>query len=138
MRGRGGSLSSGVVPFVERVRDYLMAMKLKDVLADPDAFEWSLWLYLPREDPWSPESEAMVLDTDDLAPDEDDPPEAIEAGMKSALGIQTVQDLVVGVPNTPQDRFAAFAYYHVMDAAIQDHQLAEWKARYRDRPGMGP
>jgi hypothetical protein len=77
-----------------------------------------------------------VLDTDDLAPDEDDPPEAIEAGMKWALGIQQVQQLVPGVPNTPQDRFAAFAYYHVMDAFIRDDQLEEWKARYRDRPGM--
>jgi hypothetical protein len=108
-------------------------MRLNDVLADPEAYEWSDTLFLPRHGSWTPDSTAMVLPTDDLAPGEEEPAEARDAGLKWALGIQQVQDLVAGVPNTREDRFAAFIYYHDRDAAIPNDQLEEWKARLRDR-----
>jgi hypothetical protein len=102
-------------------------MELRDVLQDPESFDWSLMLYL-EPSPWTLSSTAMALSTDDLAPDEKMSPEAAAAGLREVMTVATVQDMVEhlrgqGIEATIEQRFEAFLNYVDNDAFIDVKDL---------------
>jgi hypothetical protein len=106
-------------------------LALSVVLEDPDRFDWDAMLYLPDR-PWTPDSRALVLPTDDLAPDEPSPPEAEHTGMHEVMTMSAVQDIVHNLIEqldgrwpSLNARFSAFMHYTDNDAFIDAKQLGE-------------
>lgn len=98
---------------------------LRDVLEQIHNLPWGHWLYLPRDQDWTLDSECAVLDPDEIENDDDEAPRfAIEQGLRDALGVQTVQMIVanaeeqVGDP-TMDELLDAFLYYYDHDAYIR-------------------
>jgi hypothetical protein len=73
---------------------------LRDVIGDIDTQNSRAWLYLPAEKPWTLESEAQVLESDEVPPEMEDEPDAgvpelaKQLGLIQVLPITVVQDIV--------------------------------------------
>jgi hypothetical protein len=102
----------------------------RDVLMNIEREDPTAWLYLPSTRDWSLESMAMVLQSEEVAPEEEDQPdagvprEAKEIGLTPALPITVVQDIVSAArnqqPDAPDERlFEAFLHYFRHDAFLK-------------------
>jgi hypothetical protein len=74
-----------------------MLTTLGRVLNDVENLPWDHALYLPARSSWSEGSECAVLDPDDAEEDEEAPTEARERGLKYALDLATVRDIVLNL-----------------------------------------
>lgn len=102
-------------------------ISLQAILDHPEDLTWSDWVYLPANEEWTLESKGLVLDADDLEPDEDIPAPAKDVGLKEALLVQDVQAIVSnlqqqlsarGIEPSLTDKLQAFKYYYDNDAFI--------------------
>lgn len=104
-------------------------MKLGDVLSDPAKFG-SGWLFLARGIEWDVHSEALVLDTEEVAPEHETDPDAgvpEAARMRQLTAILTIADVQDIVSNARQQRphatqnelLDAFKFYVRRDAFIE-------------------
>ena len=94
---------------------------LQEVLSSPSAFEWTEWLYLPRDtSTWSESTTTFAIDDSLMA--EDVPEPATKAGLVLGLAMQTVQDVVmvlneaVGGAASMGQLVQALVYYAEYDA----------------------
>ncbi len=102
----------------------------RDVLMNIEREDPKAWLYLPSTRDWSLESMAMVLRSEEVAPEEEDEPdagvpgEAKELGLMQVLPVTVVQDVVSNAmnqqPDAPDERlFEALLYYFRHDAFLK-------------------
>ena len=100
---------------------------LLDVLVGVDHESTRCWLYLPEDEEWSLGSRAAVLESDEVATEEEDdpdagvPPFAKQNALMRALPIAEVQDIVANakaqVPMaTSQQLLEALLSYYDNDA----------------------
>jgi hypothetical protein len=74
-------------------------------------------LYLPARSRWSEDSECAVLDPDDVEDNEEEPQEARERGLRYALDVATVRDVLLNLreqgakPDLPLLTRAVYYYY---------------------------
>ena len=94
---------------------------LQQVLSSPSAFEWTEWLYLPRDtSTWSESTPSFAID--DSLIEDDVPQQATEAGLPLGLSMQTVQDVVINVneslgrPGGMDQLVHALVYYAEYDS----------------------
>lgn len=103
---------------------------LRDVLANIRDQNDRAWLYLPAAGPWSYDSPAAVLESEEVPPELEDEPDAgipqyaKDQGLKQVLPITVVQDVVSNVlaqrpAATPDDLFRAFIHYFEHDAFLR-------------------
>jgi hypothetical protein len=100
-------------------------------LVDPDGWDVKEyvegWLFLPRQQPWTLESPAVLLDLNEVPPgveneEEVETPElAMREGLKRVLGGDDVQDIISNArqqkPDVSLDEiFDALLYYYEFDA----------------------
>jgi hypothetical protein len=108
-------------------------MKLAYILEHADTIPWNLALYLPENCEWDLNTEASVLDPNDCADDQEDPPFAMANGLVYALSIQDVQSVVENARQQLSrihldDLLRALEYYFHHDAFVRfDH----WRIRQR-------
>lgn len=102
-------------------------MTLGEVLSDINAHSALAWLYLPRAAQWSPETEAAILVSDEVPPDEEDEPEAGVPeyarlrGLQQVLPVTVVQDVLAFLAeskphSTPEEKVTALTFYFDYDA----------------------
>lgn len=102
-------------------------MTLGEVLNDIDAHPANAWLYLPRAPEWSPTTEAAVLVSEEVPPEEEDEPEAGVPeyaklnGLRQVLPVTVVQDVLAHLASskvdpTPVERVSALKFYFDHDA----------------------
>lgn len=102
-------------------------MKLAYILEHADTIPWNLALYLPENCEWDLNTEASVLDPNDCADDQEDPPFAMANGLVYALSIQDVQSVVENARQQLSrihldDLLRALEYYFHHDAFVRfDH-----------------
>jgi hypothetical protein len=98
-------------------------VRLRDVLRNVDTLPWDHGVYLPANGQWGESSPAAVLDPDDASDDEEEPAFAQAHGLRYALDISTLQDIVANAREQQQDMdlsglLRAFLYYYENDAFI--------------------
>jgi hypothetical protein len=87
------------------------------------------WVFLPNKGKWNLASEAAVLAMEEVPPEMEDEPDAgipqfaINNGLREALQVAVLQDIVSNFldqkPNaSPDELFEAFKYYYDNDAFI--------------------
>lgn len=105
-------------------------MTLEDVFAQAFDLPASAWLYLPSEVMWELTSEAAILESEEVTPDEEDDPDAgipqfaKANGLKQVLPVSVIQDIVENikyqVPGAQLDQvFKAFLFYFEHDAFME-------------------
>ena len=98
-----------------------------EVFANSEEECTNSWLYLPMEKPWSLDSKCLVLESEEVPPEEEDKPNAgipqiaISMGMIQIMPITTVQDIIINAKEqsktlSEKDFFEAFLYYYDNDA----------------------
>jgi len=65
---------------------------LRNVIASLTEFEWFYVVYLPTGAP-TLDTLCLLLDPDDVEPEEDYPPEARKAGFLEGLGVAEIRDI---------------------------------------------
>ena len=98
-------------------------LKLGDVLGNADTLPWDHAVYLPTDGQWDESSLAVVLDPDGAAEDEEEPPLAKAHGLKYALDVATLQDVIANAREQRRDidlsgLLRALLYYCENDAFI--------------------
>lgn len=99
-------------------------IKLREVLANIDEFEWRDALFMVIGEEWGLESKCTVLDPDDVEDGEDEEPRfAIDNNLKYALNMQEVRGILKNAYEqnsncTEEDLLKAFLYYYDNDAFI--------------------
>jgi hypothetical protein len=99
-------------------------IRLRDVLANIDIFEWRDALFIVRGEEWRLDSKCAVLDPDDVENEEDEEPRfAIDNNLKYALSMQEVRGILKNAYEqnsncTVEDLLKAFLYYYDNDAFI--------------------
>jgi hypothetical protein len=98
-------------------------LTLGDVLRSVDVLSWDHAVYLPTSEEWNERSLAVVLDPDDAGDDEEEPAAARAHGLKYALDVATLQDIVANAREQQQDidvpgLLRAVVYYYENDAFI--------------------
>ena len=97
---------------------------LAKVLLGVDDLPWEYALYIPASSPgWLPDMSVMVLDPDETDDPDDDPDEAKDNGLKYALTISSVQDIVNNARSQKANvdmnvLIKALKYYYDNDAFI--------------------
>jgi hypothetical protein len=87
------------------------------------------WLYLPAHNPWTLASEAAVLVSDEVLPEDEDaddagvPAVAQELGLTRVLPVTVLQEIVSNAATQlsqpgPHDLLRAFIHYYDTDAFI--------------------
>jgi hypothetical protein len=100
------------------------AMKtLGDFLRDADALNWRHALYLPPHGEWSEATPCAAIDPDECEAPEDDPPLAKKHGLRYAMGVSAVQDIVANAllqkPDADVgDLLDAFLFYYENDSFV--------------------
>lgn len=97
-------------------------LKLSSILKNINNYPWNYGLYLKGGYPWNSESLGVILNINELDP-EDDPEFAKKNNMKYALNVQSVQDIVEGAISQKknvsiEELIEAFNYYYKNDAFI--------------------
>ena len=102
---------------------------LSELLNNVETEDERAWLYLPSDEEWGPESRALVLESIEVPPEDEDDPEAgispiaKELCMEQVLPIGVVQDVIANLkgqrsaPNS-NEMFNALVHYHEHDAFI--------------------
>jgi hypothetical protein len=102
-------------------------MTFEEALKNIDDFSIRAWLYLPRDEEWSLSTKAAILESDEVSEEDEDLPDAGVPefaklnGLKQALPVATVQDIVANLKRfhpspTSSEMFAAFNFYWANDA----------------------
>ena len=99
-------------------------MTLAYIIEHAQNFPWNFALYLPRNSEWTRDTPATVLDPNDCADDEEDPPLAMANDLRCALSIQEIQSVVENARQQlsrpgGDELFRAFKYYFDHDAFIK-------------------
>ncbi|MFT4929082.1 MAG: hypothetical protein ACI8WB_005212 [Phenylobacterium sp.] len=98
---------------------------LSKVLLNIDNLPWEYALYIPSVNAgWSRDIKCMVLDPEETEDPDDDPDEAKNNGMKYALGISDVQDVMENILAQKRTldlnlQIKALKYYYDNDAFIE-------------------
>lgn len=97
--------------------------KLLDVFRELDTLTWHHVVYLPPGS-FSVDTVCLVLDPDDVDPDEELPEEARNAGYRAGLGIDDIRSIrenarQQGRAPTDEEMVRAFDYYLQNDAFIE-------------------
>ena len=103
--------------------------KLINVLREIKEYPDECDLYMKDEFPWSAATPCAVLSTRDLFPEED-PPFAVEKGLRHGLSVQQAQDMVSNAKEqkrqlTDEEIIRAFNYYYDNDAYVDLGRLYE-------------
>jgi hypothetical protein len=88
------------------------------------------WLYLPRDEKWSLNSNSVILESDEVPPEMEDEPEAgvplfaKQHNFVRVMPVASLQDVAINVqlqmPHaTPEQLFEAFIFYYENDAYIK-------------------
>jgi hypothetical protein len=98
-------------------------MTLRALFSKLDELPGDHTVYLPASGKLALDTESLVLDPDDMDPDEDIPPEAVQKGFTEGLGIADVRSIrdnakLQGKAPTDDELLEAFAYYLAHDAFI--------------------
>lgn len=98
-------------------------LKLGDVLRTADTLPSDHALYLPAKEEWDKDSPSAVLHPDDADDAEDEPTFAKIHGLKYALDVATLQDIVANAKDQQRDidlpgLLQALRYYYENDAFI--------------------
>jgi hypothetical protein len=105
-------------------------LTLRDVLGAIDGHSTRAWLYLPSETPWTLESAAEVLESEEVPPELEDEPDAgmpelaKQLGLIQVLPVSVVQDIVSNArdqrPNVPAwTLLDALLHYYEHDAFLR-------------------
>ncbi len=101
----------------------------KDVLASIADQSDRAWVYLPWDGNWGLDSRCTVLESEEVAPDDEDDPEAgipemaRRNGLRQTIPVVTLQDVVSNAlaqkpEATLEELFRAFIFYYARDAFI--------------------
>ena len=98
-------------------------LTLGDVLLRAKSFRWNEALFIDGKPPFDSDSPAAILDPDDSEDPDTDPDFAIQNGLRYALSVQDVQDIVENAALQKRqlnldDLVRAFNYYFEHDAFI--------------------
>jgi hypothetical protein len=88
------------------------------------------WVYLPKNSNWSLNSKSAVLESDEVAPEHEDEPDAgvpelaKSNNLMQVLPVVVLQDIVSNARAqkadvTPEELFKAFDFYHKNDAFLK-------------------
>lgn len=97
---------------------------LEKVLSDTENLPWEYALYIPESSPsWQQDMPVIVLDPEETEDPDDDPVQAKKNGLKYAMSISSLQDVIENArtqdPDTNFDTLAeALKYYYDNDAFI--------------------
>ena len=105
-------------------------INLSEALLNIDNFSTRCWLYLPSKVAWTLESPSLVLESDEVAPEQESHPDAgipeiaKQLSMMQALSIAEVQDALANARSqkpdaTVNELFEAFLYYYDNDAYLK-------------------
>lgn len=97
---------------------------LGEVLNTIEHAPWNHALYLDAERPWTESTSTAILDHDDVDDPEEEPEFAVTNGLRYALLVSDVQDIVENAKEqkphvTASDLVQAFNYYYDNDAFIE-------------------
>jgi hypothetical protein len=97
---------------------------LAEVISTIAGLLWKYSLYLPADGLWDKNSRCCVLDPEDCEEEDDEPVFARQNGLKYALSVNTVQQIVDNareqIPDVDIDGLMeAFFYYYDNDAFIE-------------------
>ena len=97
-------------------------MTLREVLLRAEQLPWNRHLFLPENQPWSLESPCAVLNLDEEK-NPDDPPVVRKNGLRYALGVHDVQQVVSNARQqmlspTVAQLLQAFLFYYDNDAFV--------------------
>lgn len=123
----------GAVAVADHGHDlYIMdnPVPFKDVIRRIDSYSTKCWVYLSEEESWKPESPCLVLQSDEVPPEEEDDPDAgvpeiaKKLKMMQTVTVAEVQDIVANCKMQKSDAsdetlFEAFIYYYDNDAYIE-------------------
>jgi hypothetical protein len=90
---------------------------------------WTDWVYLPANEVWTLSSKSVVLESEEVAPEFEDEPDADipefakTNNLKRVLSVSNIQDIVSNaraqkLDVTVEELFQAFEYYYKNDAFI--------------------
>lgn len=97
-------------------------MALRDILNHIEKFEWSDALFLPEDETWSLDTQAAIIDPDDVEDESDEVPKfARDNNFMYALDVQTIKGIIKNAYEqkaecTDEDLIEAFLYYYDNDA----------------------
>lgn len=103
---------------------------LSETLLSIETFSIKCWLYLPSEVSWTLDSPSLVLESEEVRPEQESDPDAgvpeiaRQLNMMQALSIAEVQDAVANAKSQKPDvsvseLFDAFLYYYDNDAYMK-------------------
>jgi hypothetical protein len=111
---------------IERIPLTYEILPLRKVLEHIEELPWKYALYVASDAEWAPNARAAVLDPDDITsddPDADVAPEfALSRGLKCALGIADVRDVIANakaqLERSPSldETLGALRFYYRNDA----------------------
>lgn len=99
-------------------------MALRSILNNIEKFEWSDALFLPEDETWSLDTQAAIIDPDDVEDEIDEVPKfAKDNKLMYTLDIQTIKGIIKNAYEqktecTDKDLIEAFLYYYDNDAFI--------------------
>jgi hypothetical protein len=101
----------------------IQKQKLRDVFGQLANLPWNHVVYLPLGAP-TLDTECVVLDPDDVAPDQDVPEEVADLGFEEGLGIDDIRSIqenarLQGRKPSEDEMLQAFVYYLRNDAFIE-------------------
>jgi hypothetical protein len=107
----------------------LELVRLGEILVAIENADERAWLYLPRDTEWSSDTGGALLQSEEVAAEEEDLPDAgvpkvaLDAGLVQVLPLTTVQDVVANAraarPSVEvTELIAALKFYYERDAFI--------------------
>jgi len=123
-------LASNNLHYFRWIMNDIQTETFADVLATILNRPIGSWIFLPRGEDWSLESEAVTLMSEEVPPEDEDLPDAgvpefaKQRGLIQVMDVAALQDVVLNLlsqqPNANIDEvFRAFIHYYRQDAFIQ-------------------